>query len=156
MNRMNLVILLDRLDQLIDSAPEIPLTGKSLINAEEALDLIDKIRNTLPEEVKRAEWLTSEKDRMLKESQVEAERIVVQAEEYAAKMVSESEIVKKAQDEAKNIIENARKEARQMEREASEYAESVLANLEGALQKTLSVVQQGRTELQRGQRDGSA
>ncbi len=156
MNRMNLVILLDRLDQLIDSAPEIPLTGKSLINAEEALDLIDKIRNTLPEEVKRAEWLTSEKDRMLKESQVEAERIVVQAEEYAAKMVSESEIVKKAQDEAKNIIENARKEARQMEREASEYAESVLANLEGALQKTLSVVQQGRTELQRGQPDGSA
>lgn len=153
---MNLVILLDRLDQLIDSAPEIPLTGKSLINAEEALDLIDKIRNTLPEEVKRAEWLTSEKDRMLKESQVEAERIVVQAEEYAAKMVSESEIVKKAQDEAKNIIENARKEARQMEREASEYAESVLANLEGALQKTLSVVQQGRTELQRGQPDGSA
>jgi len=156
LNRMNLVILLDRLDQLIDSAPEIPLTGKSLINAEEALDLIDKIRNTLPEEVKRAEWLTSEKDRMLKESQVEAERIVVQAEEYAAKMVSESEIVKKAQDEAKNIIENARKEARQMEREASEYAESVLANLEGALQKTLSVVQQGRTELQRGQPDGSA
>lgn len=150
MNRMNLVILLDRLDQLIDSAPEIPLTGKSLIDAEEALDLIDKIRNTLPEEVKRAEWLTSEKDRMLKESQVEAERIVVQAEEYAAKMVSESEIVRKAREEAKSLVENARKEAREMEREASEYADGVLANLEGALQKTLNVVKQGRNELKGG------
>ena len=58
--------------------------------------MIDKIRNALPEEVKHAEWLTAEKDRMLKESQAEAERIVIQAEEYVAKMVSESEIVKKA------------------------------------------------------------
>lgn len=152
---MNLVILLDRLDQLIDSAPEIPLTGKSLINAEEALDLIDKIRNTLPEEVKRAEWLTSEKDRMLKESQAEAERIVVQAEEYAAKLVSESEIVKRAHDEARKIVENAQKEARQMEQEASEYAEGVLANLEAALQRTLNVVQQGRNEL-KGQQENSS
>lgn len=156
MNRMNLVILLDRLDQLIDSAPEIPLTGKSLINAEEALDLIDKIRNTLPEEVKRAEWLTSEKDRMLKESQAEAERIVVQAEEYAAKMVSESEIVRRAHDEAKRIIENARREAREMEKEASEYAEGVLANLEAALQRTLSVVQQGRNELRSRQQEAAS
>ena len=156
MNRMNLVILLDRLDQLIDSAPEIPLTGKSLINAEEALDLIDKIRNTLPEEVKRAEWLTSEKDRMLKESQAEAERIVVQAEEYAAKMVSESEIVRRAHDEAKRIIENARREAREMEKGASEYAEGVLANLEAALQRTLSVVQQGRNELRSRQQEAAS
>jgi len=156
LNRMNLVILLDRLDQLIDSAPEIPLTGKSLINAEEALDLIDKIRNTLPEEVKRAEWLTSEKDRMLKESQAEAERIVVQAEEYAAKMVSESEIVRRAHDEAKRIIENARREAREMEKEASEYAEGVLANLEAALQRTLSVVQQGRNELRSRQQEAAS
>jgi len=156
LNRMNLVILLDRLDQLIDSAPEIPLTGKSLINAEEALDLIDKIRNTLPEEVKRAEWLTSEKDRMLKESQAEAERIVVQAEEYAAKMVSESEIVRRAHDEAKRIIENARREAREMEKGASEYAEGVLANLEAALQRTLSVVQQGRNELRSRQQEAAS
>ena len=63
MNRMNLIILLDRLDQLIDSAPEIPLTGKALIDAEAALELVDKIRNAIPEEVKRAEWLASEKDR---------------------------------------------------------------------------------------------
>src|SRR5690625_3807622 len=110
---MNLVILLDRLDQLIDSAPEIPLTGKSLIDADEALELIDKIRNALPEEVKRAEWLAAEKDRVIQESQVEAERIVVEAEEYVAKLVSENEILKKAKAEAENILEEAREQARE-------------------------------------------
>lgn len=147
MNRMNLVILLDRLDQLIDSAPEIPLTGKSLVDADEALELIDKIRNALPEEVKRAEWLASEKDRVIKESQVEAERIVVQAEEYVAKLVSENEIVKKAKEEAKKIIETARAEAREMEKGAGEYAQEVLSNLQSALEKTLAVVKKGQEEL---------
>lgn len=147
---MNLVILLDRLDQMIDSATEIPLTGKCLIDAEEALDLIDKIRNALPEEVKRAEWLTSEKDRMLQESQAEAERIVSQAEEYVAKMVSESEIVKKAREEAKRLLEEARNEAREMEKGARDYAEAILGDLESALNKTLTVVKKGRDELKKG------
>lgn len=149
MNRMNLVILLDRLDQLIGSATEIPLTGKSLVDTEEALELIEKIRNALPEEVKRAEWLTSEKDRMLKESQAEADRIVVQAEEYAARLVSESEIVKKARDEAQRLLDEARQEARQLEKEAQEYAEGVLGNLEEALQRTMAVVKQGRDSLKK-------
>lgn len=144
---MNLVILLDRLDQLIDSAPEIPLTGKSLLDADEALDLIDKIRNALPEEVKRAEWLASEKERVMQESQQEAERIVVEAEEYVAKLVSESEIIKKAKEEAKKIIEEARAEAREMEKGAKEYAEGVLNNLQGALERTLAVVKKGKEEL---------
>lgn len=149
MNRMNLVILLDRLDQLIGSATEIPLTGKSLVDTEEALDLIDKIRNALPEEVKRAEWLTSEKDRMLKESQAEAERIIMQAEEYAARLVSESEIVKKAKEEAQRLLEQARREAQELEREAREYAEGVLSNLQEALQRTMEVVKQGRESLKK-------
>lgn len=147
MNRMNLVILLDRLDQLIDSAPEIPLTGKSLIDAEEALDLIDKIRNALPEEVRRAERLASEKERLLQESQVEAERIVIQAEEYVAKMVSESEIVSRAKEEANRILEEARRQARELEKDANEYADRVLSNLQSALEKTLAVIKQGREEL---------
>jgi vacuolar-type H+-ATPase subunit H len=149
MNRMNLVILLDRLDQLIDSAPEIPLTGKALIDAEGALDLIDKIRNAIPEEVKRAEWLTSEKDRVMQEGQAEAERIVLQAEEYVAKLVSESELVKSATDQAAKIVEDARTQAKEVEQGASNYADSVLANLYDQLDKALRVVRKGREELQR-------
>lgn len=147
MNRMNLVILLDRLDQLIDSAPEIPLIGKALIDAEVALDLVDKIRNAIPEEVKRAEWLTSEKDRMLQESQAEAERILAQAEEYAAKLVMEHELVGKAREEASLLIAKAQEHAKEIEQGADSYAESVLSNLQDHLDKVLRVVRKGREEL---------
>jgi vacuolar-type H+-ATPase subunit H len=148
MNRMNLLILLDRLNQLIESAPEIPFTGKGLVDTEAALDLIDKIRNAIPEEVKKAEWLTSEKDRVLQEGQTEAERIVAQAEHYVAKMISESEIIKQAQAQAQEIIEAAKKRTAEMEQDAEAYADAVLNNLEQQLEKTLLVVRKGREELQ--------
>lgn len=147
MNRMNLVILLDRLDQMIESATEIPLTGKSLVDAEEALDLIDKIKNALPEEVRRAEWLNSEKERVMQESRAEAESLVSQAEEYVAKLVSESEVLKRAREEADRIIAEAKQEAQELEREAKEYADQVLSNLEAALKNTLEAVKQGREKL---------
>jgi len=146
---MNLVILIDKLDQLIDSAPEIPLTGKALIDAEAALDLIDKIRNAIPEEVKRAEWLTSEKDKVLSEGQAEADRIKLQAEEYAAKLVSESELVRRATLEAENIIAEAKARALDIEMGANEYADSVLAALHDQLDRTIRVVRKGREELQK-------
>lgn len=132
---------------MIESAPEIPLTGKCLIDAEEALDLLDKIRNAIPEEVKRAEWLTSEKDRVIREGQAEAERIVLQAEEYVSRMVHESEILRKAQDESERMLEEARVKASEMQAEADQYAQSVLGNLEAALEKTLQVVRKGKEEL---------
>lgn len=147
MNRMNLVILLDRLDQLIDSAPEIPLTGRALIDADVVLDLIDKIRNAIPEEVKRAEWLTSEKDRVLQESQAEAERVIMQAEEYVAKMVSEHEVTKKATEEAARLVREAEARGKEIEQGANDYADAVLANLHDHLEKVLRVVRKGREEL---------
>lgn len=144
---MNLIILLDRLDQMIESAPEIPLTGKCLIDAEEALDLLDRIRNAIPEEVKRAEWLTAEKDRVIQEGQAEAERMLSQAEEYVAKMVHESEISRRANEERERLLADATQQANQIEKDAREYAESVLKQLEDALTQTLSVVKRGRDEL---------
>lgn len=149
MNRMNLVILLDRLDQLIDSAMSVPLTGKVLVDADAALDLIDKIRNAIPEEVKRAELLTSEKDRVLQEGQAEAERIVLQAEEYVNKMVGESEITKQAQIQAKQMIDQAQRRAQEIEAGSSTYANEVLGTLADQLDKTLRVVRKGQEELQR-------
>lgn len=147
MNRMNLVILLDRLDQMIESATEIPLMGKSLIDAEEALDLIDKIKAALPEEVKRAEWLASEKERMIEESKSEAEKLVIEAEEYVGKLVSESEIAKRARDEADRMLADAREQVKQMREDAEQYAGDVLKNLETALTQTMTVVRQGQQTL---------
>ena len=80
MNRISLVVLLEQLEELVEKAPEIPLTGRVLLDADELLDLIDQIRSSVPEEVRRAEAVSVEKDRVIAEGQQKAERIVAQAE----------------------------------------------------------------------------
>lgn len=148
MNRINLVMLLDKLEEIVSDATEIPLTGRVLLDSDELLDLIDKIRSSIPEEVKRAEMVSTEKDRVLSEGQQKAERMIAQAEEYAARLIQESEITRQAQEEADRILTDAREEAEEMQRGAKEYAMGVLDELDESLQKTLSVVAKGRDNLQ--------
>lgn len=147
MNRMNLVLLIDQLEELVAKAPEIPLTGRILLDADELFGLIDEIRDSIPEEVRRAEAVSIEKERVISEGQQKAERMVAQAEEYAAKLVRSSEIHRQAEEEGKRIIEEATRRAREIEQGAEEYADGILTNLQQALEKTLTVVNKGLEEL---------
>lgn len=147
MNRMNMLLLLDRLEQMVQEGPRMPLGNRCLINASEALELIDKMREALPEQVRKADELASETERVLKEARLEAERIVSEAENYVARLVSESEITRQAKDEAERIIEEAQEKAREMQQGADSYAAGVLTNLQTALERTLQTVKQGRNEL---------
>lgn len=141
------MVLLEQLEELVEKAPELPLTGRVLIDADQLLDLIDQIRTSVPEEVRRAEAVSVEKDRVIAEGQQKAERIVAQAEEYAAKLIRESEIHRQAEQEARRIVEEASQRAKEITRGADEYADQVLRNLQEALEKTLSVVTKGREQL---------
>ncbi|HEY8496831.1 MAG TPA: hypothetical protein VIK98_07380 [Limnochordales bacterium] len=149
MNRINLLLLLDKLEQMVQEAPRVPIGNRALINASEMLELIAKIRETLPEEVKRADRLAADTERLLQQGQSEAERLVREAEAYAARLVSESEVLRRAQAEAKKIIEEAQKRAKEIEEGADAYADGVLRNLQEALERTLRTVKKGRSELQR-------
>ncbi len=148
MNRINLVMLLDKLEEIVSEATEIPLTGRVLLDSDELLDLIDKIRNSIPEEVKRAEMVSTEKDRVISEGQQRAERMIAQAEEYAARLIQENEITRQAREEADRLLTDAREEAEEMQRGAKDYAMSILDELDQSLQKTLSVVAKGKDNLQ--------
>ena len=147
LNRRNLVILLDRLQEVVESAPKIPLSGRSLVDEDEVLDLIAKIRNSLQEEMRRAEALSSERERILEDGQRRAERIIAQAEEQASRLLRESEIIKLAQAEAERIVEEARRQAYEMESGAQAYAKKLLQILQESLAENLSVVESGLEHL---------
>ncbi|HHT37227.1 MAG: ATPase [Candidatus Wallacebacter cryptica] len=156
MNRINLIILLDKLEDIIDNAPEIPLTGRVLLDSDELLELIEKIRNAVPEEVKRAEMVSTEKDRVISEGQQRAERIIAQAKEQAARMLKESEIYRQAQQEAKQILAEAHQRAQELIKGSEEYAFNVLSELHETLDKTIKVVARGQEELQKDNRNTAA
>ena len=145
MARLSVMILLDRLEELL--VGRLRLAGRSWVDAEAGLELVEKIRTTLPDEIREAEWLTSEKTRLLYEAQEEAKRILRDAENYAAKLVQESQVIRQAEQEAEEVLAAARDEAAAIEEEARDYARRIMMQLGESLEKTLRVVRKGQEDL---------
>ena len=144
---MDVLVLIDKLDDLVHNAKPVPLTDQVRVDREEIYDLLDQMRATIPEEIKQARWIVKERQEMLAEAKREAERIVKEARERQTQLVSEQEVTKQAERAAEDIIEDARAREREIRLGAEDYADEILNTLEVNLQKFTAAVQRGRDRL---------
>lgn len=151
---MDIMELIDKLEEVVAQAGKVPLSKKVMVDQEEVFQIIDRLREALPSEIKEARWIIKQKQQQLEDAEKEAQKIIAEAHERAQKMASESEIVKEAKKQAQEIIENARAKSKEIERAAQDYADEMFANLEANLSKLLAAVQRGRERLQ-GRMTGS-
>ena len=54
---MDVLVLIDKLDEIINDARPMPMTDKVIIDREEIYDILDQMRTTIPEEIKQARWI---------------------------------------------------------------------------------------------------
>ena len=80
---MDVLVLIDKLDELVHNAKAVPLTDQVRIDREEIWEILDQMRATIPDEIKQARWIVKERQEMLGEAKRESERIVVEAREIA-------------------------------------------------------------------------
>ena len=144
---MDVLVLIDKLDDLIHNARPVPLTDQVRVDREEIYDLLDQMRATIPEEIKQARWIVKERQEMLAEAKRECDRIIQEAREQAVREASQTEIVKIAEKQADDIIDEARRKARETRLEMEDWADSILSTLELNLDKFLSAVKRGRERL---------
>lgn len=142
---MQLVDLLDELEALLEEGRPVPLTGSVVISRRQCLDLIDRIRTSLPEEIREADRIQRSQRTLLQESKAEAEAIEREARERAAFIVAESELVKTAELKAEALVRESREKARQMVHGAQQQAETVYARLEDQLVQLLKMVRESST-----------
>jgi vacuolar-type H+-ATPase subunit H len=145
---MDVLVLIDKLDDIIHNARSVPLTDSVMIDREEMYDILDQMRSTIPEEIKQARWIVKERQEMLAEAKQEAERLLTEAQERADRLASETEVVRLAERNAQQIMEDARERERETRLGAEDYADEVLGNLEINLEKFIGAVRRGRERLQ--------
>ena len=145
---MDVLVLIDKLDDLVHNAKAVPLTDQVRIDREEIYDILDQMRATIPEEIKQARWIVKERQEMLAEAKREAERVVKEARDQSERLISNEEVYKQAERAAEEIIEDARETERQIRLGAEDYADEILNTLEVNLSKFIAAVQRGRERLQ--------
>lgn len=128
-------MLVDRLEAVVNGANRVPMSSKVFIDEREALDVLDLMRTTVPEEIKQARRINQEREKILAQAQTEANRIVTQAQERADRIVSEDNITHQAEERARQMLDRARREAEDVRRGADQYALDMLDRLDAELQR---------------------
>ena len=52
---MDVLQLIDKLEQLVNSGTRLPLSSRTVIDEQEFLDIIDQLRIMVPDEIKQAD-----------------------------------------------------------------------------------------------------
>ncbi|MDD4168859.1 MAG: ATPase [Desulfotomaculaceae bacterium] len=144
---MDLLNALNELEELIESSGKIPLTRKVVVDEERLFDLMDRIRTTIPEEIRQAKWVIQEREKVLHDSQKEAVRIMEDAQKQLEKHADDSEITRQAKIMAEEIVNKAEAVAREIREGARDYADEILANMGEDIGKVLSQIEHSRSEL---------
>jgi vacuolar-type H+-ATPase subunit H len=153
---MDILHLVDRLEELFNESRAFPFTRNVMVDEDKMLDIIDQMRVTVPEEVKKAQTLLTQKDRILAQAQEEAGRIVALAKEKAEQIVEREAIVKSAQTRATQIVNQAREDANVTRRDADDYVIDSLQSMEEEVTRLLTQVRNGIRKIEEDRLHGPA
>lgn len=145
---MDILHLVDMLEQLLNQSRPLPFTHNVIVDEDRMLDIIDQMKIVIPEEVKKAQQLLAQKDRVLAQAQEEGTRTLSIAREKSEQLVERDAIVQAAQARADQILAQARAEADRTRKDADGYVIERLTHLEMELDRALNQVRNGIRTLQ--------
>ena len=145
---MDILQMIDRLEELLNESRPLPFTHNVIVDEDRMLDLIDQMRVSIPEEVKKAQQLLAQRDRLIAQAQEEANRTVNLARDRSTELVERDQVVQAAYTQAEQIKAQATADGDSIRHEADEYVLETLRNLEMEMERTLNQVRNGIRTLQ--------
>lgn len=144
---MDILKTIDELEEIIETAGSIPLTGKIAVNKDEILEIIENLRVELPNEIKEATWVKEERDNIINEAEEEAQEKIREAEEKSKTLLDENYIMKLAYEKAEKVVNEANEESAKIREGARNYADEVLENTQENLSEIIRVINNNRQQL---------
>lgn len=142
--------LLDLIDELItavEGAKSVPLSGNVMLDRQDFLGRLYKLRDALPEELRAARWMVRERDAFVAKTNEKARQILDKARGRAEELVTDSHIVREAVEEANTLVRNAESEARRIRLQGEDVAEGRLVDAETVLGELLAEIRNARRAL---------
>lgn len=153
---MSIDEILTEMDELLEDSINLPFSGgKRMVDVEKIRDLMGEIKLNLPDEVRQARIIVQDRANIVATAKKEADDIVHRAEDRAALLVSEAEIVKASKARAAELMANAQQQSRDMRRQVLEYCDGMLRQSEEELTRRARGIREVRTNLGRSGKAGN-
>ena len=142
------------METLVETSKAVPVSGNILLDRKKVMELVDQLRLTIPEEIRSAEEVLSQKDQIMNIAQTDARRTKAMAEDELRERVNQSEVVSQSESKAAETIKDAEEritrmlqqseaEALSRRTEADAYALRSLRGMESELVKLMGSVRKG-------------
>ena len=129
---------LDEIEEVLESSKSLPFTNKISVEKERILDILNDIRLNLPDDIRSAQRILGDHDRIIADAERKAQGIIDTAESEAKIRTNNHEIFIRASDQASEAVENAKKDARDLRLNAMDYADEMLQNAESQLKEYMT------------------
>ena len=129
--------MIDELEDSLAEGRRVPFSGRLLVDEERILDIIDRMRVSVPEELKQARRVIAEQERLIGEAQA-----------HVRDVLEEQGLLAAVEAERLRLLELAERDAAAVRAGSDEYARQVLEELEQRLSRLTASVQNGLRELQ--------
>jgi vacuolar-type H+-ATPase subunit H len=155
--RFEVLKLLEELEEYVEGSKQV-MNKALFVDLDEFFARTNKIKASVPDEIKRATRISrdsqrivedakEEARRVLEESRQEAEQIIAAARGEATRLVEEHEITRLATEKAAEILSQSERQSEEIRHGALAYAREVLNNLEGSVTTVLTSIHNGQRQL---------
>ncbi|NLW25505.1 MAG: ATPase [Clostridia bacterium] len=145
---MDVYKILDEFEAEVEESAKIPLTNKAILPEEVLYNYIDQLRANLPEDIREAQWIKKERQRIIDEAEREAKKIIENAKMKVEELISQTEIVRLAEQHSQEIIKKAQLQAQEITEGAFSFADEIMSQLQIQLEKNLEIIREGRKSIQ--------
>lgn len=123
----------DELTTVIENARSVPMSSSCMVPRDHVLDLLDDLRESLPEDVQAAGAIVEQRTEILQQAQAEAERLTTTTREEAERLLEagrrqRDELLGTARRQRDELLEQAQADAEALLVEAEAEAEALLAD----------------------------
>ena len=157
---MDITHLIEEIEDLVEDSNSVPFSKKVMVDPDELYDILHEIRSNLPEEIKQAQWVTDEKDRILSEAQREADAMITEAHKEADKIIEEArikfdnsvnehDVVVEAKSRAEQLQAKAEQSALAMTMQSITYVDDLLSQTQERLKSVVNMLEDNREELRK-------
>jgi cell division septum initiation protein DivIVA len=133
----------DELSTVIEHARSVPMSGSCMVPRDHVLDLLDDLRESLPEDVQSAGAIVEQRTEILQAAQAEAELLTRRTRQEADQLLAQAgrqreevlgvarrqrdDILAEAQEEAAGLIAQAEREAERLIDEGRRHRDALVA-----------------------------
>jgi cell division septum initiation protein DivIVA len=122
----------DELSTVIENARSVPMSGSCMVPRDHLLDLLDDLRESLPEDVRAAGAIVEQRTEILQQAQAEAEHLTGRTRAEAEQLLASArrqrdQLLARAQAEADELLAEAEAEAERLVAEGRRQQAQLIA-----------------------------